>query len=249
MRLPVLAALGVAAYLAFLLATLPASIAARALAASAHGLAIHDASGTIWNGAARATVATPGGRVAFDRVAWRLLPARLLSGRIAFDVTATAPGLEERLEAARSPTRWEARALQARGEAAAAIAALPWIAAWRPEGRIVATAPELSSDGADLRGSARIEWHGAAVGLSEVRPLGSYRADVTAEGAGARIAVTTLDGALRLAGQGTLVLPARLEFSGEARAAGPQAEALAPLLDLLGPRRADGARALTWRTR
>ena len=59
--------------------------------------------------------------------------------------------------------------------------------------------------------------------------------------------VTTLEGPLRITGQGTLASPARLAFSGEARAEGDAAKALEPLLDLLGARRPDGARALEWR--
>ncbi|HSJ99490.1 MAG TPA: type II secretion system protein N, partial [Myxococcota bacterium] len=149
-------------------------------------------------------------------------------------------------EAARSFTRWELNRLEARAGAAAVVAALPWIGAWRPEGTLAASSPQLASDGRDLHGEARVEWRQAAVALSQVRPLGSYRADIRAHGPGAKIDVATLDGPLRLSGEGTLTLPARLEFAGEARAEGPNAAALAPLLDLLGPRRADGARALKW---
>ena len=247
MRPASLAALGIAAYAAFLVATLPARFAARHLEAAARGgLAIDGAQGTIWRGSARATVATPGGRVAFERVAWNWRPSRLAAGKLSFDIAAAAPGLEARFQGARTLSRWEATALEATASAAAVVAAVPWIGAWRPEGQVVATSPALSTDGRELRGQARIEWRGAAVALSEVRPLGSYRADIDANGPAAKISVATVEGALRLSGQGTLTLPARLEFDGEARAQGAQAAALAPLLDLLGPRRPDGARTLRW---
>lgn len=247
MRAGPLAVLGIAAYAAFLAATVPARFVARHAEGLSHGrLAMDDARGTLWNGQARAALATPTGRLALDRVEWRFLPARLLAGRIAFDVAAAAPGLEARFEAARSPGRWEARALDARASAAAIVAALPWIAAWRPEGTVVAASPGLSTDGADLRGEARIEWRGAALALSGVRPLGAYSADLRAQGAVAQVDVATLEGPLRLTGKATLALPTRLEFAGEARAEGPNAAALEPLLDLLGPRRPDGARTLRW---
>ena len=99
-----------------------------------------------------------------------------------------------------------------------------------------------------MRGEARIEWSGAATALSDVKPLGSYRADVAAEGSAARIDVSTLSGPLRVAGKGNLVFPAQLTFNGEARGEGPQAPALQPLLDLMGPRKADGSHAIAWRT-
>jgi len=47
-----------------------------------------------------------------------------------------------------------------------------------------------------------------------------------------------------VSGEGTLEALARFAFSGEARGEGPDAAALTPLLDLLGPRRPDGSRAL-----
>jgi len=52
---------------------------------------------------------------------------------------------------------------------------------------------------------------------------------------------------LRLSGKGTISPPGRLAFSGEARADAQAAKELEPLLLLLGPARADGARALEWR--
>jgi general secretion pathway protein N len=249
-RLPALAALGIAAYAAFLVATLPARVAAPQIESlSKGGIAIDDADGTVWHGSARAVVATPGGRLALDRVEWRFKPSRLVAGKLAYDVAATAPGVHARLEAARSPSRWEFGAIDARASAEALVAAVPWISAWRPEGAVAITSPALATDGNDLHGEARVEWRGAAVGLSEVKPLGTYRADLRAGGPGAAIALSTVDGPLRLSGKGTLTLPARLEFSGEARAEGPNAAALEPLLNLLGPRRPDGARALRWISR
>jgi hypothetical protein len=57
-----------------------------------------------------------------------------------------------------------------------------------------------------------------------------------------------VDGPLRVTGQGDIAFPSRITFNGEARAQGTAASALDPLLDLLGPRRPDGARTLAWRS-
>lgn len=247
MRIPALVALGALAYGAFLAATIPASVVAARVQDESRGrVAIEDAQGTAWHGHARVAVATPGGRVAFERVAWDFVPGALLAGALAFDVVATAPGIEARAGIARTFTRWEARALDVRASAAAIVAAVPWLGAWRPEGEIVARAPQLSTDGADLQGEARLEWRGAAIAMSDVRPLGTYRATIRGQGTAARLDLSTVEGPLQVAGHGTLTLPARLAFAGEARATGPRAADLAPLLDLLGPRRPDGARTLRW---
>jgi hypothetical protein len=61
-----------------------------------------------------------------------------------------------------------------------------------------------------------------------------------------KVNLATLEGPLRLTGEGTLTPQGRLAFAGEARGEGAAAQSLEPLLDLMGPRRADGARALRW---
>jgi hypothetical protein len=43
--------------------------------------------------------------------------------------------------------------------------------------------------------------------------------------------------------------PARITFNGEARAEAASAKALEPLLNILGPAKSDGARALEWQLR
>jgi general secretion pathway protein N len=250
MRAPWLAALGVAAYLVFLAASMPASFVLARMAEAERGrLQVRSASGTAWHGDARLTVDTPGGPVAIDRLEWRFLPTRLASGRIAYAVHAEVAGFDGRYEAGGSLSGWEVRGLEARGDAAQLPSLLPSTAPWRPEGALHLTSPLLSTDGQQWMGEARIEWRGAAVGLSQVRPLGSYRIDLRAEGAAGNVVVTTLEGPLRVSGQGRLAPPGRLTFTGEARAEGDQASALAPLLDLLGPARPDGARAISWQAR
>jgi len=59
--------------------------------------------------------------------------------------------------------------------------------------------------------------------------------------------VTTIKGPLRVTGSGTASPSSGFTFKGEARGEGEAAKALEPLLDLMGPRRPDGARALELR--
>jgi len=241
MRAPAIAALGIAAYLLFLAVLLPASFVASRLAPPQAEL--RDVQGTAWDGSARATLRTPQGPVELERLTWSLRPARLLTGRIAYDVTAAAKGLEARARVERGFTACELRDLEARADAAALALLAPLAAAWQPQGEITMTSPLLSWDGTELRGEGRAEWRGAAVALSQVRPLGSYRGELKGAGGPARVTLSTLEGPLRLTGDGTLTSQGRLAFSGEARGEGTAATALDPLLDLMGPRRADGTRA------
>jgi general secretion pathway protein N len=239
-----LAALGVVAYLVFLAVLMPASVLSDRL--RLEGVVLDDVRGTLWNGGARATIRLPQGAVTVESLQWRFAPSRLATGRLAYDLDATLAGLSAKAQVARGFDGSELRNLEARGDARALAVFAPLAATWQPQGPVTVTAPLLSWDGTQLRGEARAEWKDAALVLSPVRPLGTYRAELRAAGGPAKLTLTTVDGALRLTGDGTLTAPGRFAFSGEARGSGPQAQALEPLLDLFGPRRADGARALRW---
>jgi len=250
MRPGSLAILGVATYSAFLVATMPARwLAERVLPPGPRSVALQEIDGTIWHGSARAAIGSYAGTFTIDRIEWRFLPARVLQGRLAYALSVRGACFEARGELGRSPGGWGVRDLAARADAAVATTLLPWMRPWRPEGTLSAASTALDLAKLDMRGALRIEWTGAATALSEVRPLGTYRADVVSEGAAARITVSTLAGPLRVAGQGRLAFPSQITFSGEARGEGAGAPALEPLLDLLGTRKPDGARAIEWRTR
>lgn len=245
MRAPALAVLGIAAYAVFLVATLPASVALEAVRRADPGkLEVRESSGSAWNGVATVTA----GGLAIERLEWHWKPSRLIAGRLAFDIKAAAPGIGASYEAARTITRWEVRDAQAKGTAQALALLLPVVAAWRPEGELTLASPQLESDGREMRGKLSLEWRNAAVALSDVRPLGSYRADVELDGANGKFRVATLRGPLTITGQGTVSAPGRVAFGGEARAEPASAAALEPLLKLLGPARPDGARAIEWRS-
>lgn len=240
--------LGVLAYGIFLVATAPASVAAPRVAAATQGqVKLTELTGTVWRGAAHVDVASPGLALTVDEVRWRFLASRLFTGRVAFAVEARMGSLRGQAEAARSPLAWHLRDLDVRGDASAITAFLPLAAAWQPAGPVAIDAKALSWNGTRATGSATIAWLDATLALSQARPLGSWRAQATAEGAALRIALATTKGPLHLSGTGTLPIPGRLAFSGEARAEPGRERELEPLLDLLGPRRADGARALELR--
>jgi general secretion pathway protein N len=245
MRAPAIVALGIAAYVVFLVATVPASFVIEKLNAPAVS-EFSDVRGTLWNGSARALLRLPQGPISVERLEWKFRPARLIGGRLAFDVHAASTGMQARAELSRGFSGIEARDLLARAEAPALAAFAPLAAGWQPQGIVTIESPGVSWNDRELRGEGRAEWRGAALSLSEVRPLGSYRAEVRGTGGPAKVAITTIEGPLRLSGDGTFTPSGRLTFSGEARGEGAVAQKLDPLLDLLGPRRPDGARQVKW---
>lgn len=246
MRPRAIALTGALAYAAFLVATVPASwVAGRVAAATDGSVQLDDPTGTLWSGSGRALVASAAGRLAIDRVEWRFAPAELAGGQAAFDLSATGRGLDAHLRLGRALSAWVAGPVALSLEAPLVASVLPVAAAWRPEGRIRLSSERFVwNDSGRATGSARATWDGAAVSLSEVRPLGRYALDATADNGPVNLTLATLEGALRIAGKGTFSAPARLSFSGEARGEGTAAGALEPLLGLMGPRRADGSRAI-----
>jgi general secretion pathway protein N len=247
MRALPLAALGLVAYGVFLAATYPARLAMAQLESrERNALRVHEAHGTVWHGAARMDVAIGPAWLPVESVAWRVLPAELLSGRLAFAVDAQAAGAAAHGIVARTISAWHARG-NVDGPASAAVSVVPLLGTWRPEGRIEMASDGFAWNGREARGDAVVEWRDAATALAAVRPVGSYRAKLHGEGGSIALDVATLSGPLRITGRGSVVPPGRMTFNGEARGEGPDARALDPLLDLMGPRRADGARTLAWR--
>ena len=245
MRLRTIAILAIAAYAVFLVATVPATfIIARAMAVAPGALQVSDEHGTLWSGHARATLASPGGTVTFDRIEWTLAPRELAAGRIAFHMAATGSGVDARTTVGRGFSSWAVGDTAIRVNAPALPAFMPLLAAWRPEGvvRVTTAGLEANDDGA-LRGALKVDWQGAAVAFSDVKPLGRYVVEAKGDGGPVAVKVTSPDGPLRITGQGSLA-QGRFAFSGEARGEGDQARNLEPLLGLMGARRPDGAHAL-----
>jgi general secretion pathway protein N len=244
------ALVGVPAYLVSIVLTTPATfIGARAASAAGGQLRVSDAEGNLWSGSLRAMLDAPGGPFALDRVTWRFLPGEILRARIGFDVDVASREARASAQLLRGISDWEARGANARVDARALPVFYPVVAAWRPEGSLSVSADGVRWNDREMQGNVNVEWRDASVALSDVKPLGTYR--VAAQGAGESVMVTltTIAGALQVRGQGEVRLPSDTTFKGEARAQGPSAAALTPLLDLMGPRRADGARAIEVRIR
>jgi general secretion pathway protein N len=240
--------LGIAAYGAFLVATVPASLVTDRVARASGGrVTFEKVDGSLWHGRSRIRAATAAGALAIDELEWRFLPARLAMGEAAFALRVRQPGLEAMAVAARSVGETRLRDVRASGKAAAFVPLLPLAAAWQPDGTVAIESDAFAYDGREARGSARIEWQDAALSLANARPLGSWRADLAGKGPGAEVTLVTVKGPLRLAGKGTLTADGRLAFTGEARADPGREKDLEALLALIGPRRPDGAHAISVR--
>jgi general secretion pathway protein N len=214
LRKGTLVLVGLAAYAAFAVATVPASVAL-ARGAPPESLQLEDVQGTLWNGSARATLRTPAGAVPLDRIEWRFKPLQLLFGQVAFDVAASSAALQAQARVSHGLGGLSATGLSLKGDAAAVGALVPLAAAWRPQGQVSLEAPRLAWNDREITGDAQAEWRGASVAYPEPRSLGSYRAELHGTGGPAKLTVRTLEGGYAVRGEGTL-LPQRLEVRGQA---------------------------------
>ena len=211
-------------------------------------LSLNNARGTLWDGSAQLMLgssALPG------RLEWTLRPQWRASG----------PGLEVRWTAGcclRQPWVWDlvtdGRSAQLRTSDLPATQPLrlpadllsglgaPWNTL-QPQGQVEISTRQLgasvSAEGMVMNGSAQLDALGLSTSLSTLRPVGSYRLGM--QGAPVTLTVSTLEGALRLQGEGALQ-GGRLVFNGEASAAEGLEDALSNLLNIIGQRQ--GARSL-----
>jgi general secretion pathway protein N len=230
--------------------TAPATfIGSRASHAADGRLHFSDANGTLWAGSLRAHVDAPGGAFTVDRIAWRLAPGKLIEGRIAFDVEVDSREARGNVQLLRGWSYWEARGGAGRFEARVLPIFYPVVAAWRPEGSVSFSADGVRWNDREMLGPLSVEWRDAGVALSDVKPLGTYRLAVQGVGESAKLALSTIAGALRITGQGEAKVPRGVTFSGEAKGEGAASATLEPLLNLMGPRRPDGARSIEVRIR
>lgn len=245
MRARGLIVIGVLAYGGFLAASVPASLVASRVEGWTRGqVALADATGSVWNGAARATLKLPGaGDVTIDRIDWSWQPLALFRGQLAVNVGAALGPLSGRATVARTPLAWELRGASAQGPVAALASVSPLLAAWQPGGSVSLESAAFRYDGKSYTGAARAEWRDASLALSPVEPLGGWRLDLTADNSPVKATLTTQRGPLRLSGEGTLAANGKARFNGEARAEAGREADLASLLAALGPKRADGAHA------
>ncbi|HTQ72837.1 MAG TPA: type II secretion system protein N [Burkholderiales bacterium] len=237
------AVLGVAAYLVFLAATLPAAWLGYALErASGGAVAIGDAKGTLWRGRGALAVRSGGSYRGIADIEWRCNPVLLFSGRLSMALTGDAPGASLRgtLSLGFGSVRLEK--VDASMPAALVEPAVPVAALVKPEGSVRVVTDSLEIAPAGVRGSASVEWVGA--GMSGIARIGDYRLQINGRGDRADLRLATLRGDLRVNGTGEwkAAQPREVQMSGEAQIS-PGRKDLEPLLTLVaGPGTGDSRR-------
>jgi len=229
--------LGVATVALTVAANYPATWLASRIAAQTQGrVLLADASGSLWHGSATLALSAGTGSqtatVLPGRLQWQLAFWPLLAGTARLTVS-HSEAMAAPVALTATPSGWQAQAGAIRLPASLLEGIGTPFNTLRPDGLMRAdwSALQGTFKGA-ITGHLTLRIEQVSSAVSRVRPLGSYRAEISWTGAGAQLQLNTLAGPLHLEGSGTL----GGRFDGQATA-DPDAEAqLNALLSLLGRR-------------
>lgn len=103
----------------------------------------------------------------------------------------------------------------------------------RPEGLLKVTWKEMGLMDPDV--NVQVLWQDAQSALASIRPLGEYRIELTGKPSQRLdLALSTLNGALKMQGRGSMVPGSRMNFTGEAWSDANNKAALTGLLSQMG---------------
>ena len=109
----------------------------------------------------------------------------------------------------------------------------------KPAGALALRWDEMVLREGSFNGKANIELRNMASALTPVNPLGSYRINVEGEGNRAKLNIVTINGPLRLDGDGTWTARRGVQFTAFAVAEEQERARLRTLLGLIGRRQGD----------
>lgn len=240
-----LSLLGLVAYVTFLLASLPASLAweaAQRYVPIPPQVEVGSLSGTIWKGRA---LAVGSSRLQAEQVSWRVRPAALLKGAVVIELKGSiADGFAEgSLQLTRN--RVSITVLNGR------FPAFPWSSvAEQLTGQAVTLDGsftfaidllELDYAGKISRADGRLAWHEAAITVDRHAELGGITTTLTAADGWLSGDLGDTGGALNLAGEWRLnPLDGKYEVNAVVDTRENAAEILTRSLEMFGPRQEDG---------
>lgn len=189
---------GVALFMLALLMTTPARLLRKALPA---GVDIVRLEGSVWQG--RAVQVRWQGQPMLDQLDWDWKTARLLTLQLVFDIRSSWQGREGK---ARISSGLSSVALQ---DADLTLpldpftAMVPQLASFRLRGNLNVVTRDFTWSEGRGAGELGAEWRDARSDFSGDAVMGSYRIDLKAADKGYAVKVGTLDGVLKISGDGS----------------------------------------------
>lgn len=235
-------AIFVIAYLVTLVINAPASLLDQSLQYATQGrLALANASGTIWDGAASPALRQQTGRyIALQPLHWNISALALFSGEIRGKLRWDEMPQATAMDAVISHGEIELQHALIPLPASTLGEASPILAPAGITGQLQMRSERLVLSNRGMEGVAIVDWQQAGSALSNITPLGDYRLTLNGNGENIGIALATISGVLQLQGEGNWRATRGLSFHGRARASGKNPESLAELLHHLGPEESPG---------
>jgi general secretion pathway protein N len=227
----------------FALATAPAWLAASLVGAFSGGkVALEDTSGSLWTGRAATIIfTTPDGVTQrFENLSWQVSTPALVRAHAVVRVELSDPRLSAEAMVDASFSRISVSQLRASAQAPLAASFVPIVNFWKPRGTLRVAADELTLKPIGLVSPATVDWQGAALNLSDVAPLGDYRLRIQPDRDTFKLNLETVTGALQVVGTGQYSPAKGGEFRYTALASLGYTDQLAPLVDIMGRKEADG---------
>lgn len=233
-------ALGLAAYIAGLILTLPAVFIDTGLDRASRSIVrLTETRGTAWSGTGQLEIREKGRRIGnTHRLTWHFLPWSVLRGHLAFEI---------KLDQASQPVLlkihlWRIELSNAEIILPAAVLALmePRLVPLKLGGDLSLHAPHLSIGRQQIQGNWTLKLHKVTSELTAVAPLGDYQLDVTSSGNRNQTVMRTLQGPLHIDGAGSWTSGGATAFAGTARIPVSLQQQLAPLLRLIAVERSEG---------
>jgi general secretion pathway protein N len=238
-----------ALYGVFLVVTAPAWIIAEYLPRlTGTPMAAEVAHGTLWSGEFSGVTLNLGAgqSVRLDEVKWRVAPLALLRGEFALRMDFKGAAAQGNGTIGRGLLGGlHLSEFKANFGAALLPQVLPALDIWKPGGTFEVIAPDFTYSGADSRGTAEVFWRKAAITLSPINPIGEYRLAVDAS-RGVQYQLSTIDGPLKLDGQGAWTANQQPTFNGTARTQAQFQGQLIDLMRLLGKEESGGVFRIRW---
>jgi len=215
-RLALYCAVGAVAYLAALVAMLPASWISRALErASQDRLLVRAPAGTLWDGRARVYAkGRSGPPLELGELRWKTAWNGLLTAKLASDVAFADAARPVRVELSLAGLSVQGLDLALPGRILASF--VPGLETFGPGGELLLRSENLRVDDGSILGVAEIEWRQVRLSRAPGLDLGSHVARLRGAGSRVDIELGTLDGPLRLSGNGSWNREAGLKMTGAA---------------------------------
>ena len=231
---------GLIAYAVGLICLLPASLVDRYIKIRTDGIVrLTDASGTVWAGGGYVELSDNGKPAsAPQHVGWGFLPNAVLNGHLEFKLSLNQSPQTTSLTVGITSLTLRNAAIQL--PAAALALAIPKLAPLGLEGDLSVHIENMQFDGNQTSGNARLEWMRAGSAMTNVSPLGHYKADLMTQGSVIKVVLMTLNGPLQLDGEGAWALSSVPNFSGKARIPASLNQQLTPMLRLISTERTAG---------